>query len=180
MLERHFSHYLCLLLGLLMLSGFSVVHSAGYSLEGKGTFTRPSQSGSSTELSKLFTYKATLYPKNDGTKTSFGKKVKISATSIHDEKQQDIEVTANGIKWMAIVHEGKVTHLKHIANDTSIPSALVSAVLSLAPQADQAYSSSSIQSLMKKIYRECLAVYKGAVKQDWESSLTTEHAYNFE
>ena len=180
MLERYFSHYLCLLLGLIMLSGFSVVHSAGYSLEGKGTFTRSSQSGSSTELSKLFTYKATLYPKNDYTKTGFGKKVKISASSAHDEKKQDIEVTAKGIKWTAIVKKGEVTNLRHIANDTSIPSGLMSAVFSLAPQADQAYSSSSIQSLMKKIYRECLAVYNGAVKQDWESSVTTEHVYKFE
>ena len=174
MLERNFPRFLCLFLALFVLAGFSLVHSAHYALEAKAEFTRSPQLGSLNELPKLFTYKARLTPENDYTSRSFGESTNIFVSALEDERQQYMEVITRGIKWMAIVHKGRVTSLHHIANDTSVNSGLVDAGLSLAPQ-----MSSPIVSLMKRVYRKCLDLHGWSIRSNWVKHDRLGHMFYF-
>ncbi len=174
MLGRHFLRSLCLLLALFGLTGFSLVHSARFTLEAQAEFTRSPQVGHSNELPKLFTYKAMLTPENDYTSRSFGESTHVSASALDDERQQYIEVIAKGIKWTGIVRKGRVTNFKHIANEQSVKSALVSIGLSLAPQ-----MSAPIESLMKRIYRKCLGLYGWSIRKNWVKRHQLEDIFHF-
>ncbi len=170
MLEIKFRYYLCRLLALLILTGFSVVVSAAYyTLEGEAVYERSPQVASPTELQKLFTYKATLVPENDYTGNKFGEEVNVSVSALDNDEKQYMEVTAKGIKWTATVHEHKVKNFEHIANDESVNSGLVSAGLNF-----------PIRSLMKNIYRRCLGVHETAIRANWLKPVSLRHVSDFE
>ncbi len=169
MLEKNCCHYLCRLLVLFVLAGFSFVHSGYYpyyTVEAKGEFRRYPKVERPFELQKLFAYKATLTPKNDEASRSYGGKINVSVSALDDEQQQYMEVIDKGIKWTALVDKGWVTNLRRIADDTSVNSALASAGLSQAPQASQD-GSSLIKSLMYRIYRKCLSLHAWSIKGNW-------------
>ena len=168
--------YLCLLLALNALTGFSVVHASKYLLQGGGIFELLTQKKRQSELSKLFTYKGTFYPKNDATKKTVATEVKISVVGLN-QHQQEIKVFFSGIKWTAFIKDGQVTEVR-LASDKKAELNIAQAGYSLASMVDRTHLS-GIEPLMVKIYHKCLTFYNTAVSQNVSASFRNECVFVF-
>lgn len=167
---------LCLLLTLNALAGFSVAHAGEYLLEGQGLFELLTQKKRQSELSKLFTYKGTFYPKNDATKKTVATEVKISVLGLNQHQQQ-IKVIFSGIKWTAWIKDGQVTEVR-LASDKKAQLNIAKAGYSLASMVDRTHLS-GIEPLMVKIYHKCLTFYNTAVSQKVSASFRNECVFVF-
>ncbi len=153
MLEKCFSHYLCFLLSLLVLT--SEVHSVDseykYLLSGSEKYRSPPEMKQHPKNPKLFTLEGTWRSRNDETMKAFGREVKIAASAFAQELQ-GVEVIANNVKWAARINQGDVEDVESSwVGPVNVDP--LQAVMSLFTKKRGETLPSHIKSLMLHIYK---------------------------
>ncbi len=161
MLKTNACRYVCSLVGLIVLN--SNVHAVKnidsvhkYVVGGEDFFisTPEMRARPTAKDSKVFILEGVFHPRNEAAMKAFGEEIKIAASGLTKE-QQDIEVTANNVKWAARVNQGNVEGVERswVGPDNEEK---VQAFKSGSTKTKGVDIPSHIKLMILKIYQDCL------------------------